>query len=269
MIKILFIGDIVGPDGLNLCCDMLPLLKRDLKYDICIANGENSDMGKGISKKQASKLHQCGVDVITGGNHSFQKSGSDALSDPTLTILRPANYPDINPGIGHLLFTSKAHIKFGIINLQGRGFLPPINCPFDIAEKLVEKLKQETKYIFIDFHAETTAEKQALAWHLDGKISALVGTHTHVQTADERILHKGTAYITDVGMTGPADSVIGMDIPTAILRFKTQLPKYFKMATRNIRMNAVMIHLDENTGKAKSINRLNFARNDYEQYTNS
>jgi 2',3'-cyclic-nucleotide 2'-phosphodiesterase len=262
MIQILFIGDLVGQNGVNLCTDLIPLLKRDLNFDVCIVNGENSDAGKGISKKQAQKLIAAGVDVITGGNHIWQKDSIDVLKDPTLNTLRPANYPDSNLGRGYIILNKKS-FKIGIINLQGRSFLPPIDCPFKTGIEIVLELRKETPIIFIDFHAEASAEKQALGWYLDGKISALVGTHTHVQTADERILHKGTAYITDVGMTGPFDSVIGMDTDTAILRFMTQIPKYFKLASRNIRLNAVLIDVNESTGKATSIKRLNFSREGY------
>jgi len=262
MIRILFIGDLVGQHGVNLCTDLIPLLKRDLNFDICIVNGENSDAGKGISKKQAQKLITTGVNVITGGNHIWQKDSIDVLNDPSLNTLRPANYPETNIGRGYLILDRQS-FKIGIINLQGRSFLPPIDCPFKTGLEIVEKIKKETNIIFIDFHAEASAEKQALGWYLDGKVSALVGTHTHVQTADERILHKGTAYITDVGMTGPFDSVIGMDVETAIKRFITQIPKYFKLSSRNIRLNGVVIDVNEKTGKSNSIKRLNFSREDY------
>jgi metallophosphoesterase (TIGR00282 family) len=263
MITILFIGDLVGNDGANFCADFVPRLKNDLNADFCIVNGENSDQGKGITKKQAEKLLTNGVNIITGGNHIWQKNSISVLENPSLKTLRPANYNDENPGIGYKVIQNESGKKLAVINLQGRSFLPPINCPFDISIKIIDKIKEDTKNIIVDFHAEASAEKQALAWFLDGKISALVGTHTHVQTADERILHKGTAYITDAGMTGPFDSVIGMDISTAIARFKTQLPKYFKLASRNIRLNGVLIEIDENTGKAKKIKRLNFSKEDY------
>ncbi|KAA3617902.1 MAG: TIGR00282 family metallophosphoesterase [Calditrichaeota bacterium] len=263
--RILFVGDIVGHEGLNFCADYLPLLKRDINVDFCIVNGENSDAGKGITKKQAQKLLSSGVDVITGGNHIWQKNSIDVIEDSSLRTLRPANYPFDKPGKGYIIHSSdsKPANKVAVINLQGRSFLPPIDCPFQKSIELVDEIKNETPIIFVDFHAEASAEKQALGWHLDGKVSALVGTHTHVQTADERILHKGTAYITDVGMTGPFDSVIGMDIGTAVQRFKTQLPKYFKLATRNIRLNGVVISINENTGKAQKITRLNFSKEDY------
>jgi 2',3'-cyclic-nucleotide 2'-phosphodiesterase len=262
MIRILFVGDLVGQNGLNTCVDFLPLLRRDFKIDCCIVNGENSDAGKGISRKQAQKLVEAGVDIITGGNHIWQKNSEDVLKDPLLKTLRPANYPNDNPGKGYLVIEKKS-FKIGVINLQGRSFLPPIDCPFKKGLEIVNEIKKETPVIFVDFHAEASAEKQALGWYLDGKISALVGTHTHVQTADERVLHKGTAYITDVGMTGPFDSVIGMETETAIKRFITQIPKYFKLASRNFRLNGVLIDVNENTGKATAIKRLNFSREDY------
>ncbi len=263
MLRILFIGDIVGHEGLNLCTDFVPLLKRDFNIDFCIVNGENSDAGKGITKKQAQKLLSSGVDVITGGNHIWQKNSIDVIEDNSLRTLRPANYPFEKPGRGFIIHANDSKNKIAVINLQGRSFLPPIDCPFQESLKIIDEVKKETPVIFVDFHAEASAEKQALGWHLDGKVSVVVGTHTHVQTADERILHKGTAYITDVGMTGAADSVIGMDINTAIQRFRTQLPKYFKLATRNMRLNGVLISVNENTGKANKIRRLNFSREEY------
>ena len=268
MIRILFVGDLVGQHGLNICNDLMPLLRRDFNFDFCIVNGENSDSGKGISMKQAQKLMETGVDVITGGNHIWQKNSEDVLKNPSLNTLRPANYPNDNPGKGYLVL-NKNSLKIGVINLQGRSFLPPIDCPFKTGLSIVEEIKKETPIIFVDFHAEASAEKQALGWYLDGKISALVGTHTHVQTADERILHKGTAYITDAGMTGPFDSVIGMDTETAITRFKTQIPKYFKLASRNSRLNGVIIDINENNGKATAISRLNFSREEYGRIKNT
>ena len=268
MVRILFVGDLVGQNGLNVCTDFIPLLRRDYNFDVCIVNGENSDAGKGISKNQAQKLINAGVDVITSGNHIWQKNSIDVLKDPLLNTLRPANYPDDNPGKGFLVIEKKSY-KVGVINLQGRSFLPPIDCPFKVGLEIVQVLKKETPIIFVDCHAEASAEKQALGWYLDGKISALVGTHTHVQTADERVLHKGTAYITDVGMTGPSDSVICMDTETAITRFTTQIPKYFKLASRNLRLNGVIIDINENTGKATSIKRLNFSREEYGRIKNT
>ena len=268
MLRILFIGDIIGQDGLNLCTDFIPLLKRDIKADFCIANGENLDAGKGISKKQAEKLLESGVDVITGGNHIWQKNSIQVLESINLKTLRPANYPDENPGRGFLIIQSTTK-KIAVTNLQGRSFLPPIDCPFKTGLNIVSELKKETPVILVDFHAEASAEKQALGWYLDGKISALIGTHTHVQTADERILPKGTAYITDAGMSGSFNSVIGMEVSNAIKRFTSQVPKYFKLATGNIRINGVVVSINENTGKAIDIKRLNFSREEYERIKNT
>jgi hypothetical protein len=267
MIRILFVGDLVGHEGLKLCTDFLPLLKRDIKYDFCIVNGENSDAGKGLTADQAKKLLAAGVNVITSGNHIWQKDGISVLNNPLLKTIRPANYPDSTPGKGYLIENFK-NTRIAVLNLQGRSFLPPIDCPFRAGKELVQKLKQETSVIFVDFHAEASAEKQALGWHLDGKVSAVIGTHTHVQTADERLLHKGTAYITDAGMTGPFDSVIGMDIQTAITRFETQLPKYFKLANQNFKLNGVVIDVNEATGKSINIKRINFSRENYASIKN-
>ena len=175
MIKILFISDTVGHDGLNLCADFVPLLKRDLKIDFCIVNGENSDDGKGITKKQASKLKSAGVDVITSGNHIWQKSGLDVLSEPALNTLRPANYPEENPGRGFII-VSNSGCELVVINLQGRSFLPPIDCPFKKAMEIISAVKKNNPVIFVDFHAEASAEKLAMGWYLDGKVSAVIGT---------------------------------------------------------------------------------------------
>jgi len=261
--NILFVGDIVAQAGLEIACDLVPRLKRELKVDYCVVNGENADMGKGIRRKDAEKLLECGADIITGGNHSFQKNSSDVLQNPLLKTLRPANYPPENPGIGYSVITKQGLKPLAVLNLQGRAFLPAIDCPFRFMDCILPELKAETKFIFIDFHGEATAEKQAFAWDFDGKVTAVVGTHTHVQTADNRVLPKGTAYISDVGMTGAANSVIGMDIDTAIKRFRTQQLKYFKTTHINPRLNGVFIQVDDQTAKAISIERINLNRNEY------
>jgi len=262
MLKILFIGDIVGHQAVNLVADTVPLLIRDKAVDYCIANGENCDNGKGINKKLASRLMDSGVDAITGGNHIWQKNSIEVLENPLYKTLRPANYPPGNPGKGHLILQKNNLPGLGLINLQGRSFMNPIDCPFRTGQALCEELRQQTPFIFVDFHAEATAEKLALGWYLDGKASTVAGTHTHVQTADERIFPKGTAYISDVGMTGPFDSVIGMDVDTALERFVQQVPNYYKMATRRMRINAILVTISDN-GKAQQIERLNFSKEDY------
>ncbi len=261
--NILFIGDIVAQAGLDIASDLMPRLIRDLKIDYCIVNGENADMGKGIRRKDAEKLLECGADVLTGGNHSFQKNSSDVLINPLLKTLRPANYPPDNPGTGYMLIAKKGINPLAVLNLQGRAFLPAIDCPFRFTDSILPELKSQSKFIFVDFHAEATAEKQAFAWDFDGKVSIVVGTHTHVQTADNRVLPKGTAYISDVGMTGAANSVIGMDVDTAIKRFRSQQLKYFKTTNQNPRLNGVFVKLNDQTGKALSIERINIDRDEY------
>ncbi len=263
MSRLLFIGDVVGDIGMHIARDLIPKMIRDYHCDFCIVNGENADMGKGINKKQAEKLLMAGADVITGGNHSFQRNGSDVLNQPDLKTLRPANYPDGNPGRGFLEIEKKGRALL-VINLQGRSFLPAIDCPFQTMDSLLRQFKKQYKCIIVDFHAEASAEKLAFAWNFDGKISAVLGTHTHVQTADARVLPLGTAYISDVGMTGAADGVIGMDADTAIKRFRTQQLKYFKLAHRNPKISAVFVDLDDNTGKSKNITAVYIGRDDYD-----
>ncbi len=263
MKRILFIGDIVGDVGMHLAQNLTPRIIKDYNCDFCIINGENADQGKGITKTQAEKLLKAGADVISGGNHSFQKRSSEVLSHPGLRALRPANYPPGNPGQGCMV-VEKEDTALVVINLQGRSYLPPIDCPFQKLDLLLKEFRPRYKNIFVDFHAEASAEKLAMGWEFDGRVSALVGTHTHVQTADARILPKGTAYITDVGMTGPADSVIGMDPDTAILRFRTQQLKYFKMAHRNPKISGVIIDFDERTGKGKKIKPFYISQESYD-----
>jgi len=257
LLTILFIADIVGKPGLDIITALLPNLKKQYRVDLCIANGENGYNGRGLTEQIVRKYLNTGIDIITGGNHSWNFSEFRAFLDTSTKVLRPLNFPDEAPGKGSVVFTTHSGQQVGIINLQGRTFMNPIDCPFKKSLEEIERIKQKSNIIFVDFHAEATAEKVALAWYLDGKVSAIVGTHTHVQTADERILPGGTAYITDTGMTGPFDSVIGLDINVAIKRFVTQLPEKYRMATSNIRMNAVAIDIDTSTGRAKNIKRIN------------
>ena len=255
--RILFIADLVGDDAVSLVIDLLPRLKLNHKIDFSIVNGENADKGKGITDQQVKRLKQAGVDCLTSGNHIWNPNKRDVLVKNNEFLLRPLNYPEGNVGTGARVFTAKNGQRVAVMNLEGRSFMNSTDCPFRVAEKEIRKLRSEASIIFVDFHAEATAEKQALGWHLDGKVSALVGTHTHVQTADERILPKGTAYITDVGMTGPNNSVIGMETQKAIERFIMQSHVYYSMAKGNNRLNGVVIDVDPQTGKAKEIYRIN------------
>jgi hypothetical protein len=263
--NILFIADIVGEEMLDVIFDVLPRLRRLHAIDFMIANVENVDKGKGILPKQVERLKSEGVDCLTSGNHIWEPKKRDVLIAQAGYLLRPLNYPDGNIGIGSTIVQARNGTRVGIINLQGRSFLYPINCPFTLGQKEVRRLRSETPIIIVDFHAEATAEKQALAWYLDGKVSAVIGTHTHVQTADERILKNGTAYITDAGMCGPYDSVIGMDTQKAIDRFLLQTQIYYIVAKENLRFNGILLKIDQASGKAESIQRLNFSKKEFDQ----
>ena len=256
MIKILFIGDIFGKPGRRVILKLLPKLISDEKFDLVIANGENLAGGLGITPKIAKEMFEIGIDVFTSGNHLWDKKEVIDFLLHEKRILKPANYPPEAPGNDYYIYETNQKKKIAIINLMGRAFTVTIDCPFRCIDKYLEKLQKITNIIFIDFHAEATAEKMALAWYLDGKVSAVIGTHTHIQTADERILPKGTAYITDAGMTGPHDSVIGIKIEDALDRFIKQIPVRFNYATKNLNFNGVSISIDEQTGRAITIQRL-------------
>lgn len=254
-LNILFIGDIVGKPGLDMLQTWLPSLEKKYRADIMIANGENSNDGKGFTEKEAKVLFGLGIKVVTGGNHTWDKHQSQEYLKRDNRALRPLNYPKGTYGSGfHIAETKKG--KVGVLNLQGRSFMAPIDCPFRAADWALNKIRQETKVIFIDFHAEATAEKIALANYIDGKASVLVGTHTHVQTSDERIFPKGLAYITDVGMTGPYDSVIGMKVDAAINRFLYQTPQKYQTATNNVHLCGLFVKVDNETGEAVEIERI-------------
>ncbi|MGQ9618152.1 MAG: TIGR00282 family metallophosphoesterase, partial [Candidatus Aminicenantia bacterium] len=223
-LNILFIGDIVGETGRRMVKNFLPVIKNEYKIDLVIANGENVAGGFGITKEKAEELFRAGVDVMTSGNHIWNKKEILNFIENETRILRPANFPSIAPGKGSTIIAVNS-FKIGVINLQGRIFMEPINSPFEVAMQEIEKIKKETNIIIVDFHAEATSEKTALGWFLDGKVSAIIGTHTHVMTADERILPNGSAYITDVGMTGAKDSVIGIKKELALVRFLKSIPQ--------------------------------------------
>ncbi len=257
LVNILFVADVVGQPGCEILARMLPSLKKQYRADLIIVNGENANNnGKGITQKIARRFFELGVDVITGGNHTWENRNIHELFADEPRILRPANYPEENPGQGVYVARLLDDTRVAVINLQGRTFMYPIRCPFRMADELIREVQAETPLIVVDFHAEATAEKIALGWYLDGKVSAVIGTHTHVQTADERILPKGTAYITDAGMTGPHDSVIGMKIQPALHRFLQQTPARFDVANENLRFCGVLLKLDKSTGKAQSIERI-------------
>ena len=254
-LNLLFIGDIVGTPGLDMARMWLPGLINKYRADLVIANGENSADGKGCTEKEGKALFEMGVHVITGGNHTWDKHGSQDYLKKEPRSLRPANYPKGTYGNGYYIAeTNKG--KVAVMNLQGRAFMPAIDCPFRTAEWNVKKLREQTKMIFIDFHAEATAEKIALTNFLDGQISMLVGTHTHIQTADERIFPKGTGFISDVGMTGPYDSVIGMKTDAAINRFLFQTPQKYQTAKDECHLCGIFAKIDTATGKTTYIERI-------------
>lgn len=255
-IAVLFIADIIGKPGLEITSSLLGHLKKKYNIDLCIANGENGAAGKGLTEKIARTYFTIGIDVITSGNHIWDNRNFRSFLMSNDRILRPYNYPTGNIGHGYTIVHIQDQFPAIILNLQGKTFMFPIDCPFQAANQVIEKHKNNTKIFIIDFHAEASAEKMALGWYLDGKVSAVIGTHTHVQTADERILPKGTAYITDAGMTGPFDSVIGMKKQIAIERFMKQTPIRYQPATDNVRLCAVVIKIDSETGAATSIERL-------------
>lgn len=247
-LNILFIGDIVGKPGLELLDTFLPGLIDKYDADFVVANGENSHEGKGINRYIIQDLYDLGVHVITGGNHSFAKWKVFSYMKEDPNILRPLNYPKGNPGYGYTIFELPDHgLKVGVLNLQGRTFLQNIDDPFSTADWALEQMKKETDLIFVDFHAEATAEKMALAWHLDGRVSVMVGTHTHIPTNDARILPQGTGYITDAGMTGSFDSVLGMDAETSMKRFRLGTPHRYKLANGNNHICAVTATVDLDT----------------------
>lgn len=254
--RILFVGDIHGKPGRRILRAVLPRLRREHQANLVIANGENAAGGSGISADVAEELFASGVDLITGGNHTWHQREAYELLDSDPRILRPLNFPPGVPGRGVTVAVSKDGQPVAVINLQGRVFMQEIDDPFRAARAEVERVRPQTPVIIVDFHAEATSEKIALGWYLDGRASAVVGTHTHVQTADERILPQGTAYITDVGMTGPRDGVIGMDRERILERFLTQLPVRFEVAKGQAQLNAVAIDVDETNGKARSISRI-------------
>ncbi len=257
IITILFVGDVIGKPGLEMVQTWLPGLEKKYKADMIILNAENAADGKGCTEKEGKMLFNLGASVLTGGNHTWDRPQSQEYLRNEPRYLRPQNYPKGTYGRGfHIAETEKG--KVGVLNLQGRAFMAQIDCPFRTAEWVLNKIKNETNVVFIDFHGEATAEKLAFAKYFDGKISVFVGTHTHIQTADERILPGGTAYITDVGMTGPYESVIGMKTEAAINRFLYATPQKYQTAFEDVHLSAVVAKVDAETGKAVSIERIFF-----------
>jgi len=253
--KILFIGDIVGKPGRRIVKERAAAFAQQEGVDLVIANCENAAAGFGVTAALAEELLGAGIEVLTTGNHIWDKKEILGYLDSQPRLLRPANYPEGVPGQGLYVGTTAHGTRYAVLNLQGRVYMPNIDCPFRKADILLESLDPEITVRFIDFHAEVTSEKIAFGWYVDGRVSAMVGTHTHVPTADERVLPGGTAYLTDVGMTGPYDSVIGMDKKASLTRFLSAIPERFEPAKRDVRLSSVIIEVDEKTGAARSIER--------------
>lgn len=254
--KILFLGDIVGKPGRHAAARFLPRLITRFDVDLCVANCENAAAGFGLTPKVFDELAAMEIKVLTSGNHIWNKREVYPLLEEQETLLRPANYPPGVAGRGSCVVTTAAGKKAAFLNLMGRVFMHPIDCPFRCAEVEVERLRKQTPVVVVDFHAEATSEKIAMGWFLNGKVSAVLGTHTHVQTADETILPGGTAYITDVGMTGPLASVIGVQRDIIIDKFLHQIPKRFNLAKGPAMVCGVLLDLDDDTGRARRILRI-------------
>jgi hypothetical protein len=256
--KILCIGDIVGQPGRDAVKELLPELKKELELDVVVANAENAAAGFGVTPRLANQLFESGCNVLTLGDHTWDKQElMPYLSENEDRIIRPANFPADVPGKGWCLYESRSGYKIGIINLLGRVFMRyNVDCPFRKLEEILQQIRKQTNIIVVDMHAEATSEKVALGHFANGKISAIVGTHTHVQTADEKVLSGGTAYLTDLGMTGPHDSVIGQNKEKIIKRFLTSLPERFEIAQGDVILNAALIDIDEDSGRARSISRI-------------
>jgi metallophosphoesterase (TIGR00282 family) len=252
---ILLIGDVFGEPGRRALAQVLPHLREELRIDLVIANVENAAAGFGVTPALARGFLEGGVDVMTSGNHVWDRKEIIPYIVKENLLLRPANYPQGTPGVGSILVKAATE-QVGILNLQGRAFMPTIDCPFRAADAEVARLRADTPVIVVDMHAEATSEKQAMGWYLAGRVSAVVGTHSHVQTADERILPGGTAFVTDVGLTGPIDSVIGVEPELAIQRFLTGMPNRFQPAKGRARVQGVAVRIDPATGHAVAIARV-------------
>jgi metallophosphoesterase (TIGR00282 family) len=258
-LNVLFIGDIIGEPGLNFVGEHLKNIVHKHKIHFVIANGENLAGGKGLLEKDAKKAFEIGINVLSGGNHTFSKIQSNKFIAEEVRVLRPANYHDDVYGRGYQIYPVTVDgglFKLAVINVMGRVYISTLNCPFRTANKIAERIKNETNLVIVDFHGEATAEKIAFGWFMDGKVSAVVGTHTHVQSADERILPNGTAYISDIGMTGGFDGVIGGTKEASINRFYYQTPQKQEVAVGDMHISAVVLNLDTQTGKAVKISRL-------------
>lgn len=256
IINCLFIGDIIGRPGRHAVKEYIKSLVDKYAIDIVIANGENAAGGFGITPQIVEELLSSNIDVITSGNHIWDKKEIIDYIKDRKWLLRPANYPPNVPGSGSTIFKIKKGYNVGVVNLCGRVFMDTLDCPFRVGKEIVESIREKTNIIIVDMHAEATSEKTAIAFYLDGRVSAVIGTHTHVQTADERILPNGTAFITDAGMTGSINSVIGIQKDIILQRFLTQMPKKFEVETKDVELQGVVVSIDSKTGLAKNIERV-------------
>lgn len=254
--RILFIGDIMGRPGREIVCRILPGLKKKYEIDLTIANGENLAGGIGATPHVVREIIDAGVEVVTFGNHVWKKKEMVRAIDDFDCVVRPANYPEGTPGRGSIVY-DRGGLNVGVVSVVGRVFMDPLECPFRTAKREIDALRRTTKNILVDIHAEATSEKRAFGWYLDGTASAVLGTHTHVQTCDETILPQGTGYITDVGMTGGQRSVIGIKRDEAIRRFLTQMPIRFQVADEGVSLCGVVLELDRESGMTREIFRLN------------
>jgi metallophosphoesterase (TIGR00282 family) len=253
--NILMVGDVFGEPGRAAVKKLLPGLRRQHEVDMAVVNVENAAGGSGVLPAMIREFLDAGADVLTSGNHVFRKKEIIPAIARENLLLRPANYPTGTPGAGHVTVKAGPH-RIGVLNLMGRIFMDPIDCPFRKADEVLAELARETRIVLVDMHAEATSESIAMGWYLDGRVSAVVGTHRHVQTADERVLPGGTAYITDLGMTGPTEGVIGVDRAIVLQRFLTQMPMRFEPARGPAALHGVLIVVDPDTGRASDIRRL-------------
>lgn len=263
--RILFIGDLFGRPGREMVRLALPALVDLHGVDLVVANVENAAGGFGITREMGDLILGYGVDVMTSGNHIWDKRETLPYIGAETRLLRPANYPAGAPGRGAIVLPARDGRRVGVVNVMGRIFMAPLDDPFVVVQREIEAISRQTRVIIVDFHAEATSEKIAMGWYLDGKVTAVVGTHTHVQTADQRILPGGTACITDVGMTGPHDSIIGTEVQAALARFLTGLPSRFEPASGNPRLNALLVTADEETGRAVAVDRLSLSEEDVKE----
>ena len=253
--RLVFIGDVCYKSGRTFLLERLKSILKEYEAVFCVVNGENSAGGKGINQAVANDIFKAGADIITTGNHIWAKKEVFYFIDSEKRVLRPNNYHKENPGRGYIIIEKKGQ-KLAVVNMSGRVYMDHCDCPFDSMDAVLPAIKEETKAVLVDFHGEATSEKAAFAWNFDGRISAVCGTHTHVQTADERILPFGTGFITDTGMTGPFEGIIGADREIIINKFKTGMPAFFKMQSGRRQLNGMFIEIDEKTGKCTCIERI-------------